>query len=72
MRPDRLPERDGVVSGDAEQRRSVFLNFLLNAAQAMQGQGEIRLEVEAAGLIRIDKRDLMIPDATRLAACQPA
>jgi PAS domain S-box-containing protein len=45
----RLPERDVVVAGDAEQLRPVLLNVLLNAAQAMQGQGEVRLDLEARG-----------------------
>jgi PAS domain S-box-containing protein len=40
-----LPAEDALVSGDAEQLRPLFLNILLNAAQAMQGQGEVRVAI---------------------------
>ena len=34
------------IAGDPDLLRIVFLNLLLNGAQAMQGQGRMRVEVE--------------------------
>jgi PAS domain S-box-containing protein len=42
-----LPEEDAVLLADPEQLRSVVLNVLLNAAQAMHGRGEVRVSVQA-------------------------
>ena len=44
-----LPASDAVVLADPEQVRSVVLNVLLNAAQAMQGRGEVRVSLGVRG-----------------------
>ncbi|HVB38493.1 MAG TPA: PAS domain S-box protein, partial [Vicinamibacterales bacterium] len=36
-----------VLQGDADFLRAVFLNLVLNASQAMQGQGRLRITVDA-------------------------
>ncbi|NIQ08612.1 MAG: hypothetical protein GWO08_01215, partial [Gammaproteobacteria bacterium] len=37
------PPDELVVTGDADQLRQVMINTLLNAAQAMQGTGELQI-----------------------------
>jgi PAS domain S-box-containing protein len=44
-----LPATDAVLLADPEQVRSVVLNVLLNAAQAMQGHGEVRVSLDVRG-----------------------
>ncbi len=44
----RLEGEDARIAGDAEQLRDLFLNLLLNAAQAMEGRGEIHVRVGCA------------------------
>ena len=46
------------VSGDPEQLKHLFLNLILNAAQAMEGKGRIDLAVaNIDGHCRVDVRD---------------
>lgn len=46
------------VPGDPEQLKDVFLNLFLNAAQAMQGRGQIRVSVSAEeGSVRVAVHD---------------
>jgi two-component system, NtrC family, sensor kinase len=51
------PAAEGVsVVGDADQVRQVFINLLLNAAQAMNGQGALTVSIERrddAALVRV-------------------
>jgi two-component system CheB/CheR fusion protein len=39
------PEREAIVQGDAEQLQIVFTNVLMNAAQAMGGEGHIAIDL---------------------------
>jgi signal transduction histidine kinase len=41
-----FPQSDAVTSADAEQLQLVFTNILMNAAQAMGGNGEIAIGIE--------------------------
>jgi len=46
------------VPGDPEQLKDVFLNLFLNAAQAMQGRGRIRVSISAeGGAVRVAVHD---------------
>jgi len=45
----RLPDADATVLADPEQLRPVFLNVLLNAAQAQHGTGEVAITLESRG-----------------------
>ena len=40
---------DVVVHGDAERLQQVFLNLILNAVDAMEGGGELRLTLRTDG-----------------------
>lgn len=46
---------DAAVRGDTEMLREAFLNLLINAGQAMEGQGTIRVTIEAGkmALVRV-------------------
>lgn len=45
----RLPDGDATVLADPEQLRPVFLNVLLNAAQAQHGQGRVDIGLDHRG-----------------------
>ncbi|WP_429884481.1 sensor histidine kinase [Geoalkalibacter halelectricus] len=47
-----------LVAGDADKLKQVLINLLLNAAQALGGQGEIRLELRRAG----DYAEILVGD----------
>ncbi|MEW6777589.1 MAG: PAS domain S-box protein [Bdellovibrionota bacterium] len=62
------------ISGDAEQLSAVFLNLLLNAAQAMEGSGSIRVSAETADghcSIRIQDKGPGIPPEIRDKVFEP-
>jgi len=56
LRPANGPFR---VMGDADQLRQVLVNLLLNAAQAMEGQGRIEVELRAGG----EQVELLVRDS---------
>jgi CheY-like chemotaxis protein len=60
-----LPEVLPPVKGPASDLRQVFLNLLLNAADALQHQGEIRIDStveDAAVVVRVSDNGTGIPD----------
>jgi PAS domain S-box-containing protein len=65
---------DALIVADSEQLRLVFINLLLNAAQAMGGQGRIRLSARADGhgceLVVLDSGPGM-PDEVRERVFEP-
>jgi len=54
---------DVAASGDVEMLREAFLNLLMNAAQAMDGSGVIRVDIEggAEAVVRVVDRGAGIP-----------
>ncbi len=66
--------KSSIVSGDAEQLSAVFLNLLLNAAQAMEGSGSIYVSTEAANSdcrIRVRDKGSGIPPEIRDKVFEP-
>jgi two-component system, NtrC family, sensor kinase len=56
------------IIGDADQLRQVFINLLLNAAQAMGGEGELTVSIERrddAALVRVTDTGPGIPQELR-------
>ncbi len=54
----RVRSAEAFVSGDPELLRDVFVNLLLNSAQAMSGPGRIELEIAVdQGRCRVDVKD---------------
>lgn len=45
-----LTAQDPVVSGDSHQLRQILINILLNAAQAMEGEGHLEVKTEVTVL----------------------
>lgn len=54
----RFPDKPVRIAGDPDKLRQVLINLLLNAAQALQGQGEIRLEMAS----REDQVEICVAD----------
>lgn len=50
----RAPQRGAIVPIDPDQIRQVVVNLLLNAAQALGGRGEVRLEAREAERDRLE------------------
>lgn len=68
-----VPE-DLFVTADADQLRQVMINVLLNAAQAMQGEGLIQVTIVRQGkhaLVHVDDSGPGIPEADREKIFQP-
>ncbi len=62
------------MTGDVDQLRQVMINTLLNAAQAMQGEGRLHITLTSAGkdaTIFVDDSGPGIPAADREKVFQP-
>jgi signal transduction histidine kinase len=69
-----MPPDELVVTGDADQLRQVMINTLLNAAQAMQGTGELQITLirkDEEAIILIDDGGPGIPAPDREKVFQP-
>jgi signal transduction histidine kinase len=65
---------DLYVTGDADQLRQVMINVLLNAAQALQGRGQLHVSLSrqsAHALIHVDDSGPGIPEDDRERVFQP-
>ena len=49
-----LSTQDPIINGDRHQLRQIFVNILLNAAQAMEGRGALEVATESRFLTRAD------------------
>jgi signal transduction histidine kinase len=49
-----LSTQDPIINGDRHQLRQIFVNILLNAAQAMEGRGALEVATESRLLTRAD------------------
>ena len=62
------------ITGDADQLRQVMINILLNAAQALQGNGQLHVSLtdeSGYALIHVDDSGPGIPEADREKVFQP-
>jgi two-component system NtrC family sensor kinase len=65
---------DLCVTGDADQLRQVIINILLNAAQALQGGGQLKVTLtrqSGHALVYVDDSGPGIPEAEREKVFQP-
>ena len=68
------PDEECHVTGDADQLRQVLVNLLLNAAQALDGTGQLQVSLERQSvhaLLHVDDSGPGIPEKDRERVFQP-
>lgn len=69
-----LPQKEVVITGDTDHLRQVLVNLLLNSAQALKGEGTLRIELRESGKmieVLVDDNGPGIPAESREQVFQP-